>query len=156
LHNSWPAFKIEVLGLQANQAYQVVIGSFDRGSVFQGIYQTTATPPVAKPLSNILQPHADSGTTGGTTNWTFTGRPTVSYLSNTALAGAANTDTAADTFTTDASGTLTVDWILDNTNDVSFGNAECVMSFLVTNEVPEPATLSLLGLGALALIKRRK
>jgi hypothetical protein len=154
--NSWPAYKIEVVGLNANSAYQVVMGSFDRGSAFQGLYQNAATPPQALPFLNILQPGSGSGTAGAVTNWQFNGRPTVSYLSNTALAGAADTGTAADTFTTNGSGVLTVDWILNNINDNKFGNAECVMNFLVVNPVPEPATMSLLGLGGLIMIKRRK
>jgi hypothetical protein len=145
--NSWPALKIQVTGLQASTAYQLTIGSFDKSSAYLGKYQDSGL--VAHPLKNILQP--DAGTTGATSNWTFTGVATADGLVSP---GGAGTDTAADTFTTDASGVLTVDWILDNTNNNAGANPEAVMNFLTVT--PEPATLALLVLGGLAALRRRR
>jgi hypothetical protein len=94
--------------------------------------------------------------TGDTISWSvttadgLTTTPLASYtLSATDLAGMSGTDILLSTF--DGSGSAS-----------TFANARDVLFMLVDNvqvtsvSVPEPASLSLLGIGSLALLKRRR
>ena len=50
---------------------------------------------------------------------------------------------------------LSVEYILDSSHAASLGVSDEFVGFTVVQNIPEPATLSLLGLGTLAIIRRR-
>ena len=127
-----PVIEVDIAGLQPETEYPLLIGSI---SVYRELYQ------LVRPMR---------GTTGPTLVSADAPFPLV--LGDNEVEG---------NYTTNANGILSVDVVFDQAaaqaavagGEPNYQDTQAVVSYLM---IPEPMTMSLLALGGLALIRRRK
>ena len=126
-----PVLELDIAGLQPETEYPLLIGSL---SVYRELFQ------IVRPMR---------GTTGPTL--VSADAPFPQVLGDCEVEGL---------YTTDAAGVLSVDVVFDQAAAQAFVagggisvDTQAVISYIM---IPEPATLSLLALGALAAIRRRR
>jgi hypothetical protein len=105
------------------------------------------------PCDGLSLMYADLGGPGGNINLEINGSPAnVDLFSNlpSSLGGTSIFTTSDDT------GALFVIGVVGNINSFKIGGQELCIDNIVASVVPEPATIMLLGVGAFAVLTRRK
>ena len=125
-----PVTRVEIAGLSASTTYGVTIGAWD---------------PWGAPGPNPQILRAGPGTTGSPLSQVWTGAPEPANAGDYSASGS---------FTTDGAGVLTVELAYDMANWNVDSDPQAILGYMAI--IPEPATMSLLGLGALALLRRRR
>ena len=135
--NEIPILKVEVTGLAVSTQYTLEVASWD-AFIVNAHYQ-------------ILRPTSGSGTTG----------PTVPYQvrggSSTPVYAPADFEaTASGVFTTSATGLLTFDIVYDQAASNNTSDPQAWLNAMIITQVPEPATMALVLLGGLGVLRRRR
>ena len=125
-----PALKIDVAGLTPSTVYDVALGSNNKWATL--VYLT---------LSG-LGTTASANITGG--------------LGTTQPLVIANAPVISGQFSTDAQGVLSVTLAYDQALTTTNGENDPLLGLSLMTIVPEPATMALLVLGGLSLIRRRR
>ncbi|MCB8932976.1 MAG: PEP-CTERM sorting domain-containing protein [Fimbriimonadaceae bacterium] len=104
-------------------------------------------------------PNAFGATVGFNSSYTYTGGDLAILMRFSTQSGATNQpsfDGVAATDTANGYGTLFAARWVGDPNATTGGNANFLVTNLVSTPVPEPATLAALGFGAAALLRRRR